>query len=101
MSPTYERSARFTRDMRKLSDTQRRAFLTARDELVAGLRVQPPQFAPRLRVKRVQGTEDVWEMTWAADGRATFRYGPQVLPAEPHIVWLRIGTHAILDDPDS
>jgi hypothetical protein len=40
-------------------------------------------------------------MSWAADGRATFRYGRQVLPAEPHIVWLRIGTHAILDAPDS
>jgi len=101
MSPTYERSARFARDMRKLSSEQRRAFLAARDELVAGLRTQPPQFAPRLRIKRVQGSEDVWEMTWAADGRATFRYGRQVLPAEPHIVWLRIGTHAILDDPDS
>lgn len=101
MSPTYERSARFARDMRKLSGEQRRAFLAARDELVAGLRAQPPRFAPRLRIKRVQGSEDVWEMTWAADGRATFRYGQQVIPAEPHIVWLRIGTHAILDDPDS
>jgi hypothetical protein len=101
VSPTYERSARFERDTRKLSREQRRAFLAARDELVAGLRAQPPQFAPRLRVKRVQGTQDVWEMTWAADGRATFRYGEQVLPGEPHIVWLRIGTHAILDDPDS
>jgi hypothetical protein len=101
MSPTYERSVRFAREMRKLDDKQRRAFLAARDELVAGLRAQPPQFTQRLRVKRVQGTEDVWEMTWAADGRATFRYGPQVLPNEPHIVWLRVGTHAILDDPDS
>jgi hypothetical protein len=41
MSPTYERSARFGRDMRKLTGEQRRAFLTARDELVAGLRTQP------------------------------------------------------------
>ncbi|HWY18304.1 MAG TPA: hypothetical protein VNY27_06280 [Solirubrobacteraceae bacterium] len=39
-------------------------------------------------------------MTWAADGRATFRYGLEVLPGEPHIVWLRIGKHAILDDPE-
>ncbi len=49
MSPTYERSARFERDMRKLTGEQRRAFLAARDELVAGLRAQPSQFAPRLR----------------------------------------------------
>ncbi len=85
--------------MRKLTGQQRHAFLAARDELVAGLRSRPPQFAPGLRVKRVQGTEDVWEMTWAADGRATFRYGQEVRTGEPHIVWLRIGKHAILDDP--
>lgn len=71
MSPTYERSARFERDMRKLTGEQRRAFLSARDDLIAGLRAQPPQFALRLRVKRVQG----------------------------HL-WLRIGKHAILDDPE-
>jgi len=77
----------------------RRAFLDARDELVAGLRERPPQFAPRLRVKRVQGTEDVWELSWAADGRATFRYGDEVVAGQPHIIWLRIGSHGVLDDP--
>jgi hypothetical protein len=100
VSPTYERSTRFERDMRKLTGEQRRAFLAARDELVAGLRAQPPQFAPRLRVKRVQATDGIWEMTWAGDGRATFSYGQQVMPGAPHIVWLRIGKHAILDDPE-
>jgi len=85
--------------MRKLTGEQRRAFLAAREELVAGLREEPPHFAPRLRVKRVQGTDEVWEMSWAADGRATFRYGAEVLPGEPHIVWLRIGSHDVLDDP--
>ena len=47
----------------------------------------------------MQGTDDVWELTFAPDGRATFRYGPQVRPGEPHIVWLRVGTHAVLDQP--
>lgn len=41
---------------------------------------------PGLRVKRMQGTDDVWELTFAPDGRATFRYGPEVRPGEPHIV---------------
>ncbi len=101
MSPTYERSARFQRDMRKLNGEQRRAFLAARDQLVEGLRQRPPEFAPVLRVKRVQGVEGVWEMSWAADGRATFRYGKEVVPGAPHIAWLRIGKHAILDDPEA
>ncbi len=37
-------------------------------------------------------------MTWAPDGRALFRYGDPVCEGEPHVVWLRIGTHDILDD---
>lgn len=99
MSPTYEASRRFLREFSKLTNEQRRAFLDARDELVAGLRKRPPEFAPPLRVKRVQGIPDVWELTWAADGRATFRVGAEVLSRELHVVWLRVGTHAVLDDP--
>ena len=99
MSPTYEASARVLRDLRKLPREQRRAFLAARDEFVAALQHSPPRFPAGLRIKRVQGTDDLWELTFAPDGRATFRYGPQVRPGEPHIVWLRVGTHAVLDQP--
>jgi hypothetical protein len=38
-------------------------------------------------------------MSWAADGRATFSYGPEVRPAEPHVIWRRVGDHWILRDP--
>jgi hypothetical protein len=100
VSPTYDASGRVFRELGKLPVEQRRAFLAARREFVAGLREQPPRFAPRLRVKRVQGTADVWELTFAPDGRATFRYGDEVRPGEPHVVWLRIGTHALLDEPE-
>ncbi len=50
-----------------------------------------------LRVKRVQGTDADFEMTWAPDGRAMFRYGVEMSPGDPHIVWLRIGTHDIFE----
>jgi len=56
----------------KLSLLQRRGFLAARDELVAALATSPPAFPPHLRVKHVKGTDEVWEMTFARDGRATF-----------------------------
>ena len=56
-------------------------------------------FDPRLRLKRVQGHPGVWEITWAPDGRATFEYGPEVVPGEPHIIWRRIGAHDIFQDP--
>ncbi len=65
------------------------AFITA-------LRVKPPSFPPALRVKRVQGTAGVWEVTFASDGRATFAYGGEVLAGEPHVIWRRVGTHDVL-----
>ena len=68
MSPTYEASARVLRELRKLPLEQRRAFRAARDEFVAALQQSPPQFPPGLRIKRVQGTDDVWELTFAPDG---------------------------------
>jgi hypothetical protein len=57
------------------------------------------QLRPGLRIKRVKSHTGVWEMTWADDGRATFQYGEEVVPGHPHIIWPRIGTHDILDNP--
>ena len=52
-------------------------------------------FRKGLRVKKMQGREDIWELTWAPDERATFHFGESVRPGEAHIVWRRIGTHKI------
>jgi hypothetical protein len=56
-------------------------------------------FRKGLRVKRMQGREDVREITWAPDGRATFHFGNPVAEGEVHIVWRRIGTHKIFTRP--
>lgn len=96
MSPTYAVEPRFWREFDRLTRAQQALFLQARDRFAAGLLERPPRFDPALRVKRVQGHPDVWELTWAADGRALFRYGSERRPGQPHIVWLRVGTHAIL-----
>lgn len=87
------------RELRRLTRQQRTAVNAARDQLVEALRGDPPQFPPSLRVHRVQGHDGVWELTWAADGRATFSYGPELVPGEPHVIWRRIGGHSILQDP--
>ena len=50
-------------------------------------------------MKKMQGREDVWEMTWAPDGRATFHFGNPVTEGEVHIIWRRIGTHEIFTRP--
>lgn len=54
---------------------------------------------PGLVVKPVKGADGLFEMRWASDGRATFRYG-KGRPGEPHIIWCRVGTHDIFKSPD-
>ena len=95
--PTHEELPRFLRDWQRLQPAQRNAFQQAPQLFGAGLTGQA--FAPKLRVKRVQGGAGVWEMSWAADGRARFSYGPELISGQPHIVWRRIGTHEIFRRP--
>ncbi|HEV2755352.1 MAG TPA: hypothetical protein VG318_06200 [Actinomycetota bacterium] len=47
----------------------------------------------------MQGARNVYEMTWAPNGRATFEYGDERIEGEPHVVWRRVGTHDIFDRP--
>lgn len=97
--PTFERLPRFDREFRRISRELQRAFLAMLPLLIAALREGPPKFLPALRVKRVQGTKGVWEVTFAPDGRATFMYGDPIRPGEAHVIWRRIGHHDVLADP--
>lgn len=99
MSPTFSVSARAAREYAKLTSQERVQFTRARIALVEALRANPSTLPPNLRVKRVQGHERIWELTWAADGRATFEYGEEHLPGEPHVCWRRIGSHSIFSKP--
>lgn len=96
--PTFDAVQRFFRDWARLTPGQQQAFRNARNGFVDDLRAGN-RFRKGLRVKRVQGTRDVWEMTWAPDGRATWQYSEEIKPGEPHVIWRRIGTHDILNDP--
>jgi hypothetical protein len=75
----------------------------ARFEAVVRERFAPDlargRFRPGLRVKRVQGTAQVWEMTWAPDGRATWQLAEDSTRGDPHVLWRRIGTHDVLREP--
>jgi hypothetical protein len=51
------------------------------------------------RLKAAVSRGIFYEMSWPGDGRATFHYGPEQRPGEPHIVWRRIGGHDILKNP--
>jgi hypothetical protein len=43
----------------------------------------------------------VFEMTRDNDGRATFSYGDERIAGQAHVIWRRIGTHAIFTPPPS
>ncbi|HST89947.1 MAG TPA: hypothetical protein VLJ14_16360 [Ktedonobacterales bacterium] len=96
--PTYERELSFVRDWLALSRDRRGLFMKAVAKMVIDLQAGTG-FCKGLRVKGVQGYPDVYEMTWAPDGRATFHYGTSPHPGDTHIVWRRIGTHDILKNP--
>lgn len=97
--PTYEFPAAFYREFRKLPLSMQARFLDAVERLVDALRRNPPDYPPALRVKRVQGHPGVWELSFAADGRATFEFGEAEREGEPHVIWRRIGSHDVLDRP--
>jgi hypothetical protein len=97
--PTFERLARFDREFRRMPRELQRAFLAALPLFIDALRAKPPAFPPSLRVKRVQGADGVWEMTFASDGRATFAYGDERIAGESHVIWRRVGTHDVLSEP--
>lgn len=99
MSPTFEAPASFAREFARLPREQDRAFRQAVRKLIDALR-DGRDLPHSLRIKRVQGTRDIWEMSYSGDGRATFRYGTEVKPGETHIEWLRIGGHEILTRPE-
>jgi hypothetical protein len=96
--PTYETLPRFDRDYDRLSPAQRTSFRVAIEKFVADLD-RGRGFRSGLRVKGVQGSPGIYELTWADDGRATFQFGPSKDAGEPHVIWRRVGTHNVFGNP--
>jgi len=96
----FETTSRFDKDFALLDPADKERFRrTVRDEFVPDLESERRQFRGGLCVRGVQRAPGVFEMTWAPDGRATFQYGPELVPGEVHIIWRRIGTHDIFSRP--
>jgi hypothetical protein len=92
--PTFATTPRFRQDVKNLTAQQRRRFeQVVRNEFVPD--IDSGAFRASLRVKRVQAAARVYEMTWAPDGRATWQYGKEIRPGVRHVIWRRVGTHAI------
>jgi hypothetical protein len=85
----HVRTRRFDADWQALTSDQRKAFVAAILNFDADL--ASTQFRPSLGVNAVQGVPGAYEMSWAADGRATFEFGQ---PASPDnvVIWRRVGS---------
>jgi hypothetical protein len=95
--PTFAWLARSGSDFDALSADQQAAFLAAIAEFVADLKAGT--FRSSLQIKAVKGATGIFEMTWAANGRATFEYGSEITPGEAHIIWRRVGAHGVFRSP--
>jgi hypothetical protein len=98
--PTFETLPRFEKDWKDLTPQQWATFRkVVKDAFVPDLMAPDRPFRPGLRVKGVKAHPNVFEMTWENDGRATFSYGAERVPGQPHVIWRRIGTHDIFTPP--
>lgn len=104
--PTYDTEDSFRQDYRRLRPDQRALFKRALRDFIRVLREweneqRPgiPVFPAHLGVKPMVNQRTViWEFRWAADGRCTWKYGG-AQPGRIHVIWRRIGTHAIYEAP--
>lgn len=97
--PRYSTTARFAKDWAALDPADRARFKAAvREKFIPDLDAGHG-FRAGLRVKRIESTDFVWEMTFAPDGRATWQYADDSTEGDPHVVWRRIGTHDVLRSP--
>ncbi len=101
----YERTERARNDYARLDDRSKQLFKDAVALMndVYGRRGDQaiPVWPKKLRIKAVEDSPGVWEMTWSfagPAGRATFEYF-DAGAGEVGIRWRRIGGHDIFRDP--
>lgn len=97
--PTHEEDSAFLRDVRGLTDAQREQFQRLLARMVEDLSEMENGNAHWFRaglVRKLRGREDLYELRWALDGRATFSIGSPQRHGMIHIRWHRCGAHDIL-----
>ena len=90
---TFETLPRFEANWLVLTPEQQAMFRKAvLEAFELDLALPDRLFRPGLRVRGLAGCPGVYEVTWSDDGRATFSYGAERVPGQPHIIWRQIGS---------
>ncbi len=94
--PTHDETVRFWRDWGKLTANQQAAFLRAK--ISAGIAVSP--FSSLTPSEGLPGARRcVRDDLYSRREGVVVDADEERVPGEPHIVWLRIGTHDIFREP--
>jgi hypothetical protein len=89
---TFETLPLFELGWRRLTRDQQSEFRRIVLEAFEPDLITPKRsFRAALRVREMAGCPDVFEMTWGDVGRATFSYGTEHVPGQPHVIWRQIG----------
>ena len=92
---TFETLPRFEANWLALTVEQQVRFRKAvLEAFELDLALPDRHFRPGLRVRELAGCPGVYEVAWSDDGRATFSYGAERVPGQPHIIWRQIGSFA-------
>lgn len=87
--------------LRTFADVVKRSFAPACDAWAAAIDAGGEFVWPKaLRVSRLRGRSEIWEMTWSfasPDGRATFAFVRD--GDEWYCLWRRVGDHGVFADP--
>ena len=90
---TFETLPNFTASWVKLTREQQAVFrAVVLEAFEPDLTAPDRPFRRRLCVRSIAGNPGLFEMTWKQNGRATFSYGPEREPGQPHVVWQDIVT---------
>jgi hypothetical protein len=83
--PTYSADPRFRHELAGLSQAEVRAFLRAKDRLVAALKAGR-MLDVELGVHQMTDHPGIFEFWFSARGRATFHYGTDGRGPSAHVV---------------
>jgi hypothetical protein len=98
-APTFDRLAQFKRDYEKLTQSQRDRFRAAVKMFVAPFSTGPLPDVGGALIRELRDHPGFYELRLDADTRAIYTFGVAIRRGQPHVVWCRIGSDEVLDQP--